>query len=726
MALKTILLLTTILQQLCSGLPTVTQEQEELNVLVLVPDPQPQLPLSYQPSYSEGPALYIATKLAADIINNSSTILEGYHLNLLRGDSGCNVPFRAVEAFATPLLRSAHDADTIAGIVGPICSRSTLLVSALSRRDEISLINIHLAATDLLNDRKKFPYAFSLFDSVELLSNAMVFVMERANWTQVAVFYDTSRTYFAALKDALEPMLSKNDTLVIGISAIDVSPIHSIRNKYRVVYLLVGEDLLNRILCIAHVHGYSSPTYQYVLGLDQHLEAIDSIAFESFNCTRDQMRTILNGSIHIDYQVERSDNNTVTASGISLNTFHEMYRQRLNRSDVDINAVFFDAIWSFALAMDAAMNFTNLSSYSFGQKKVTNLIREQLFTLDFEGLSGKIQFNRTTGRVRQNASIFLINEGSVTKLGYYNRENNQLSAGEIYIRDVFNIVIKTVPKPLVYVILVVTTLSFLLTLLLNILTCAYRNTPSVKASSVRLGQVVFVGCYINALSLILALLTYGFSDEINELVLCNFQHLLDFTVSVGLTVIFGAICVRLWKLYRIFSHYRDPGNVSDCFLLLIVVATVAIDLVFTLPAFFLDKYEPIVRDLDISNSDGTQYVVLMCERNYFYPWLVGGLLVSAILLTCIIILAILTRKIPVKNFKTNLVLYLCYILVGIIPFLLGLYYVFSSLKGYTSLVLRFCTVCAFLLCHILLPCAFLILPPLFPVISISLFIQMPS
>ena len=688
-----------------------TQELEKLNVLLLVPEPHPELPLPYQPSYSEGQVLYITAKIAAGIINNSSTILQGYHLNLLQEDSGCNLLFRALKAIAV----SIHEVESIVGVVGPICSMSALSTSALSGRDEISLINIHLAGTDLLNDRNMFPYAFSLLDSVELLAKAMVFVMERANWTQVAVFYDTSRTYFTALINALEPMLSKNDTLVIGISAIDVSPIHSIRNKYRVVYLLVDEDLLNRILCIAHVHGYSSPTYQYVLGLDQHLEAIDSIAFESFNCTRDQMRTILNGSIQIDYQVERSDNNTVTASGISLNTFHEMYRQRLNRSDVDINAVLlFDAIWSFALAMDAAMNFTNLSSYSFGQKKVTNLIREQLFTLDFEGLSGKIQFNRTTGRVRQNASIFLINEGSVTKLGYYNRETNQLPAGDIYIRDVFNIVIKTVPKPLVYVILVVTTLSFLLTLLLNILTCAYRNTPSVKASSVRLGQVVFVGCYVNALSLILALLTYGFSDEINELVLCNFQHLLDFTVSVGLTVIFGAICVRLWRLYRIFSHYKNPGNVSDRFLLLIVVATVAIDLVFTLPAFFLDQYEPVTRDLDISNSADTRYVVLMCERNYFYPWLVGGLLVSAILLTCIIILAILTRKIPQKNFKTNLVLYLCYILVGIIPFLLGLYYVFSSLKGYTSLVLRFCTVCAFLLCHILLPCVFLILPPLFP------------
>lgn len=736
MELTTLALLSVVMQ----GIYTV--QERELNLLILVPDPQDHLPLSYQPSYAAGPALYPAAELAADLVNGNTSILQGYGLKLLRGDSGCSLPFRAVEAFTTPILRSvyAKEARPIVGVIGPSCSLSALSISALSKRSEIALLTLPLAGTPALSDRNQHPYTLSMLDSSELLARAMASLIEVAQWKRITLFYETSRAYFSSLAQILNVQAQLLNTTLdsVGISGRELSPFQSIGNRYRIVFLPIGTDLLNRILCIAYEHDYSYPVYQYVLVVDElprsytpdELEAIDSVAFEvgsrPYNCTRNQIWEMLNGSILINYNLKRPDRNTVTSSGISLETFAKLYQAKLNGTDSSIYApVFFDGVWSFILALNEARSITDLVSYSFGQENVTNLIREKLFGLDFEGLSGKIQFNRMTGRIKQNVSIYLININNGTlltkKVADYRRDTDDIfhvpnQNTTIYINDTFDQHYLTVPKPLVYTVLVAILLAFILTSVLNVLFFVYRNVDSVKASSTKLTQVAFIGCYIHMLSMVFVVIICGYFDRIDSITICKIQQLLDFTISVGLTVLLGAICVRAWRLYRIFNHFRKPGNLlSDHYLILSIVSMVAINLVFTVPAFFVDKYKPM---FEMNARDNAIVVVVGCERNRFVLWFVAGLLVSAVLLSAIFLLAFLTRKIPQKNFKTKSILYLSYSLIIVIPLLLGLYFVFSLISvNITSLILRFISVCVLLLCLILIPCAMLFFPPLLPILK---------
>ena len=723
------LALVTTLALKCSALEP--EAEAELKLLVLTPEPQPQLPHSFQPSFSEGPALYLAAQLAADLVNShNSSILRGYRIELQRGDSGCNVPFRAIEGFVEPLLSSIEFAGApVVGVVGPACSKSSLHVSTLSSRTELALLNIHLSGTHRLNDRNLYPYSFGILDSSELIATAMHSLTKTAKWSRYALFYDTSRTFYFSVMSAFRMRVGEeSEHPLVGVSSTNLSPVHQIRNQFRIVFLLMNTDLLSRFLCMAFHDKYSPTIYQYVLSVDS-LSGIDPVDFESdsyrYNCTRNEMVQMLEGAILIINQLERPDSEFVTSSGLSVQSFKELYQEKLDEEGLErsIYAMgFFDSAWSFLMALNASMDSTNLSQYRFGQQEVTTLIRRNLLDLDFEGLTGKIRFNKTTGRVHQNASLFLIDKtGKAINRGYYDRDKDQIKFQESYINDTFEIDIFTVPDAMLWTVSALVLLVLLLMLLMNGLTCCYRNSYSVKASSIRLSQVAFIGCYINAFTMLFTVLIYGYGNKINQGTVCKIQHLLDLSISVQLTVLFGAICVRMWRLYRIFIRFQNPGKcLSDYFLTAVVGIMVVINVIIVVPSFFVDRYEPTLYPLPATSGNMSHIIpsILRCERRQGTLWFISGLLVSAILLSVIFALAVLIRKVPLKNFKPISIIHMSYTLSGLIPLILGVYFLLSNLPdGQVSVILRFSTVCMLILVLIIVPCVMLFLPPLLPVLK---------
>ena len=703
--------------------------EQELNLLILEATPNPPLPPFYQPSYAEGPALFLAAELATEMANRNSSVLPGYRLNLLYGDSGCSIPFRAVEAFAKPLSRSvAGEVSPIVGVIGPTCSLSSLSVAAISGRSEVALINIPTAGTHRLQDRTRYPYSFSILDSSNLLAKGLVSLAQSSDWGKVALFYDTSREYFLSIAQ----MIGESEDISVepvGISRTALSPIHSVRNRFRIVFLLAGREVLSRILCIVYQENYRYSAHQYVIHAEL-LEDIVAVEFQLgsrlYNCSREQVRETMRGSIYMNQQLERPDTHTVTSSGISLKMFNELYESRTGNHNVEpgiYGTLFYDAVWSLVLALNATA--TDLGSYGYGQPNITNLIATKLTSSSFEGLSGKIQFNRTTGHVDQNAQFFVITADDVIAYSYYNEESNKITLydppqvnGSVFIKDTFDEVVLTAPKPLVYFILLLLLFGFLLTLALNVATCAYRKVGSVKASSTKLSQVAFIGCYFQALSLLFAVLIYGFTDMINRDAVCILQQLLDITLSVGLTVLLGVICVRIWRLHRIFNRYQNPGKLlSDQYLILGTIILVVIDLALTVPAAFSpNNYKPVPEE---KRHNSVVMTIVTCRRssaNKFFLWFSSSLVVSTVLLSIIFILAILTRKIPHKNFKTKSTMYLSYTLAAVVPFTIGVYLILTLLEGYVHMVLRFSTLSSLLLCLILIPCAMLFFPPLLPIL----------
>ena len=94
----------------------------------------------------------LAEQLAVDHINQRNDVLSNYSLRLVAGDSGCNLERKAVIAFVDYIVHGNEK--HIAGVIGPGCSRSAAAISPLMWCNEIDLINIHIAGSLILGDRK--------------------------------------------------------------------------------------------------------------------------------------------------------------------------------------------------------------------------------------------------------------------------------------------------------------------------------------------------------------------------------------------------------------------------------------------------------------------------------------------------------------------------------------------------------------------------------------------
>ena len=92
----------------------------------------------------------LAAKLAVEIINNRSDILHGYTLELLRGDSGCNVVSKASTSLVENLF---YKGKQVVGIIGPGCSTAGLFVSNIISTNHrgISIPTIHLGGSPVFS-----------------------------------------------------------------------------------------------------------------------------------------------------------------------------------------------------------------------------------------------------------------------------------------------------------------------------------------------------------------------------------------------------------------------------------------------------------------------------------------------------------------------------------------------------------------------------------------------
>ena len=159
MLLATVILLeiflTTVSSEPDIGSEKSDGDENELNILLL---------MSYeikdsneQPWYTFGPMIQPVVELAVEQINNRRDLLPGYNVKLTSTNGACNLVKHTVVNFVKSFF---HGGVKFAGIVGPMCSYSVGVVSAVTEKRDISLLNFHPASSPRFTDRDKYRYCF--------------------------------------------------------------------------------------------------------------------------------------------------------------------------------------------------------------------------------------------------------------------------------------------------------------------------------------------------------------------------------------------------------------------------------------------------------------------------------------------------------------------------------------------------------------------------------------
>ena len=342
-----------LLQLIPAGASTPTNSTEK-TIYFLAAGPLPDN-APFNPSWAGGTAGLHAAQLAREHINNRSDILPGYRLELIEDDSGCNITSKYIIAFARQFIKSSKD-KIIAGIIGPGCSDTTRLLAPVIAKDEVSVIQISPSATspELVSDAYNTTFRIS--------SSSLIYVKEYAElirsngWRRVAVLYDGTRDIFQINFQRFTNKTGE-DVTVSFQSAVynDFYPIEEIRfHQTRIVFAFVPGGPAGKLMCLAYHLGMIYPTFQWIFndrtrGNFEKRQIVKHNGI-TYNCSKADMRTAMNGIILNNYIFEPTDPDQKSLPvNVSYNEYCAQYNARLdNRTKADLAGVkwasnFYDA-----------------------------------------------------------------------------------------------------------------------------------------------------------------------------------------------------------------------------------------------------------------------------------------------------------------------------------------------------------------------------------------------
>ena len=716
-----------------NALAAAGSKNQTLYILTLLP--YPYINPLFDPSWVEGPQVSLALEIAKEEINNQLAILPGYQIELIRGDCGCEYVDRAYEAIGSTAYYPGVSKMPI-GIIGPGCSSSSLSVSSLTNREALSLVNVHSGGSPSLSDRTNLPYSLGTLGSAKSFSNLVIKLMHANNWHRIGILFNELREFYSTTSQNLHDIISSDSTLssyLLPVYDNTYIPLSEIMQQgIRINVLFTPVRTTRQVLCLALHRGVVYPAYQWIVTSNTFEDIAQNVNFvfdnQVYNCSEAEMRqTALNRVSFINYRLSHlNESAPSTYSKHSFKEYDALFRNRLQEHNVQNNdnitysiwtTYLYDTFWAWAVVLDrVAIREPNmdLTQFRYGNTSLSNMVLEEFYRLDFEGVSGRIKFNNNSGFLNRVISVFQAKAGNVTEIGYFDgvhfidKEDLDAIEGE-FADEHFSI------GPGVFAaLLIVIVLELVVLITLHVLTIKYRFSQSVKASSPKLSQLTFIGCYLIIFTLFLYMFRrYLLFDDYSSVFLCNLTW--AWLLPISFTLAFGTVAVRTWRLHRIFTHYLNPGRfIADHYLMVFVFILLGVDVLLGTLWMAIDPQQLVVKNVTVYRGVANfEVFVRSCSSNnpYWSYALVFGY--RGVLIVVVLVLAFLTRNIQNQSFSTKTLRVLVYLSSFTLVGGFVLYYLFmfyGSPIPYTSFAILSLTFHGLLLLFIALIC----LPPLIP------------
>ena len=656
-----------------------------------------------RPDLKAGPAVIPAVRLAVDRINNRSDVLPGYQVRLLEGNSGCQNEPTAAYGFVSNIFYDGAVPRTFphaVGVIGPACSESAQFLGTLGAKDSISLIQISPAATSpLLTDTVRYRNTFRTLSTSLQHIGALAQLMTLNSWENVAVLYDHSRLYFRV---TAEHFIQDYSSSIGSYSEIDRAnyPLESIVARFKVVVVFSSFQFAKEMICLAYHHHPQLiyPVYQWIHIDNSMAQLVTSFHFvydgRTYDCSREMMEKAVEGSIFTTYRIldnTARHKSQQTDVDLTLAEYQELYpvyldthRKELTESgkeavyDVDAEdyaVSYYDATWALALALNASLDQISLVNYKHSQPHVTDVIRQHLRQLAFQGLMGRIAFRCTTHDSSAPLNIHQYIGGKDVLFGGYNGTDLEIYTdeakfvSETFLRRVIGV--HTAATTIVTIFVAILTLA---TFFLHTVFVCFQNHKSIKAASFTMSHFMFSGCYLILLRVFLVAVlhsngwqteneTESITREIVFGVVCNVSEWLN---SIGISLVMGTLCGKLWRIYRLFNHFNTRRYlISDFTLTIFNIVVVGVNVVLLVVWTAVDPLLAVFEQQDIDYDGEGEPVLLVrayCRCSYFSVWISLTYAVILSLVTCVVVLSLLNRNVNRRYFQTaksvNVMVYL--------------------------------------------------------------------
>ena len=606
-------------------------------------------------------SLLPAAELAVDKINAKDDFLPGYKLELIAADTElCNETL-ITESYTSFVKYVASDGPfNVVGVTGMTCATVTQAISPLAGRPDVDLLQISAGELppSFTNDQA-YPRLYRVISSSAVQNDALLALMDAFKWRRISIISDSTLIDHTGTADDFITKVNQNPHLEL-ISQEVVTPrsvasalSSTISNEAKIIYVSSTAEEARELLCAAYHQGRFWPTYVWIF---QNLRVKDFLQ-DSEGCDTVTMQEALENSLLLQYRKDPKDLNSTLVSGQTYSQYQHEYQQRLrgNTTNQSVCAdALHDSVWAFALALNKSLeNLTteDLQHYGLGNRNLTSIIVDNMQMVNFSGATGQIYFNEFH-ESNTEVHMFQIQSGEAVQIGSYDPLSQNLtlhSYSEPIPKDDFETTRLKLHPALPIVTLVAVGLMLVLTTIILILFVHQWNKPAIKATSPYLSLLILAGCYL----LYGAVIILGLREYTDNFgVLCQTEFWFDI---IGTLLIYGALFVRLLRVYRIFfCVFKKPGKFwTDWSLLIMVLVIVSIAALILLLWSTLDPLVTINFPQFVKFAEPPFHgVILFCDCNHFFAWTVT-LYYAYIgpIVFFVVLLAILTRRVKIANFK---------------------------------------------------------------------------
>lgn len=723
-------------------------EPTSLRLLALLPETGDTV--RSQGRGEEAVAVRLGLEFAVEQINNRSDLLPCHNLKLVYRETGCTLSTVVNTAVGLTSGLFPSDGNTVAGIIGPVCLIDTRLASFITSKPELQLILLHSSGTnDISSGTQLSTNALDLLGSSQLLVDLLGELIKKSGWQNIAILFEDTRLFYASLTESFISRISDRQGRKVNIRymsnvAPTFYPLDAIWNsKARIVFLFTSVVHSRRILCLAHHMKLVYPAYQWVI-TNQRLddftgqEVTFTYAGKEYSCSLETLvSSSLNRALFIGHQVSTTLVDDVLFANTTLKGFLDSYKQRVNDYNnnysianhrISISPTYYvynlyDAVWAWAIVLDELTRmFDNEEMvFDYGNAMLTKIMLDKFYSINFQGVSGSVYFmNRSGhGHVVRPANLYQIVERTEKIIAYSN------GSGVIQPSD-HNIIIDTVPDVVVIVtfphiglvgfFITVQCIELTIVLVLHFFTVLYRNTKLVKASSPKLVHAAYFGVY----TFIFTMLLYtSFFSKVHSatvgVLIC--QAVWAWLMPLSFTMAMGIVSLRTWRLYRIFKHYLNPGRyITNTALLMSLLVMMSVDILIGTIWTAVDTMQfDFIEYLPNNVPANEIFYDQSCFSHYNTLWLGIVYLYKFILLSVMVVLSLLTRKIPNQTFATTTLRVFSYTfsMVMVVGFLLYYLFVYLDPRSHGGPILLIVTLNIMLLLYMWC----ILAPPLVPVIQ---------
>ena len=586
----------------------------------------------------------------------------------------CSSPLALVQ-FVRQLTSTAGGGNvTNVAVIGAFCKAVFRELIGIASHERIGLTQIALTTSPAAVDGRNSLH-YQMLPSMTTYAEALADFMTHVGWTRIAVVIgQTQDAYYLKMSEQMIKTLKERGFQTFFNTEVDVSTeqtyLHSNHNNiynvvrfiqnsgFKIVYILLPPKEASLLLCLAYNYGLQWPEYGWIVP-DVSLE--DVLTFCSFgNCSQNAIEGVISFK-------KTETNGSTTMTGKSYETYLQEYNELLSskpeikteasKSNIYANALH-DSIWAVALSLNTSLSevqdylvLTEQRNDSYfklvTQKKVSQIIGWKLANISFPGVLGHISFD-SEHQTQIPITIYQTIDSQYKKLGIYKPDENR-TYYENYPpsripSDKLDRVYILLPAPVGALLMVGLVACTLVTILNTFLFVFYRKEREIKASSVCLSMIIFLGCYLMYTGTGVHIIASG--RPFHDNVVCLAQV---WTIYVGADLTFSTVLVKVCRIHHIFTFVGKVGKFcSDQSLLLLIILPVLGKVVL------LSVWTIGITDSEIYHPEGKPpfyEVVQHCRSRHTTIWTGIAILYTMVVACILAIVSFKTRKIKRKDFK---------------------------------------------------------------------------